>query len=373
MRRFPPPRSDARRASPAPSSGRKKQPRIALPRGKPPRSWPLAANGVARCAAAPGRAPKSPPSMRGKGRGLDGHALGIRIAPAHAGNACSDRLFLFLDRITPAHAGNCPVLRNPGRNAAPRITPARAGKRRPSHVYSQPFWDHPRPCGEKLSTKDFIAPPSGSPPRMREKVEDKVREYKAQRITPAYAGKSATTTWARTVGGDHPRVCGEKLEPVYQVAAVPGSPPRVRGKVEGSGYENSASRITPACAGKSQGYRSPVSAGQDHPRVCGEKRSPSAILFRHHGSPPRVRGKGMAWAEAVISAGITPACAGKSPSLLGREALFQDHPRVCGEKRASPGRESATAGSPPRVRGKEFGGVFGREQYRITPACAGKR
>ena len=70
--------------------------------------------------------------------------------------------------------------------------------------------DHPRACGEKARVMTYGVPSVGSPPRMREKVEDKVREYKAQRITPAYAGKSATTTWARTVGRDHPRVCGEK-------------------------------------------------------------------------------------------------------------------------------------------------------------------
>ena len=95
--------------------------------GKPHRSRPLAANGAARCAAAPGRAPKSPPSMRGKGRGLDGHALGIRIAPAHAGNACSDRLFLFLDRIPPAYAGKR-MSRLPTTTSKP---------------------DYPRICGEK--------------------------------------------------------------------------------------------------------------------------------------------------------------------------------------------------------------------------------
>ena len=30
-------------------------------------------------------------------------------------------------------------------------------------------------------------------------------------ITPAYAGKSVTYTWAVGVREDHPRVCGEKL------------------------------------------------------------------------------------------------------------------------------------------------------------------
>ena len=196
MRRVPPPRSDARRASPS------------LPQG--------AKNSRARLSPAgsrlgPGRLQRAavPLPVRGKGRGLDGHALGIRIAPAHAGNACSDRLFLFLDRITPhtrgksalppdgnlslrstpAHAGNCPVLRNPGRNAAPRITPARAGKRRPSHVYSQPFWDHPCLCREKICYEAPEDEKNGSPPPMRGKAVHKGLYRPALRITPAHAGK----------------------------------------------------------------------------------------------------------------------------------------------------------------------------------------
>lgn len=113
MRRFPPPRSGVRRASPAPASGRKKQPRIALPAGS---------------RLGPGRLQRAavPLPVRGKGRGLDSHALGIRIPPAHAENACSDRLFLFLDRITPAYAGK--------KRPAPGRMPVAA--------------EHPRTCGE---------------------------------------------------------------------------------------------------------------------------------------------------------------------------------------------------------------------------------
>ena len=198
--------------------------------GKRPRSWPLAANGAARCAAAPGRAPKSPPSMRGKGRGLDGHALGIRIAPAHAGNACSDRLFLFLDRIPPAYAGK------------------RFGVRSPTKKKT----DHPRVCGKKVpcpqtetcrcgapphmrGTVLFCVipvgmPPHGSPPRMRGKGGRVMFTLSLSGITPAYAGKRSVTKPRRTKRTDHPRPCGEKLSTKDFIAPPSGSPPRVRGK-----------------------------------------------------------------------------------------------------------------------------------------------
>ena len=218
MRRVLPPRSEVRRASPS------------LPQG--------AKNSRARLSPAgsrlgPGRLQRAavPLPVRGKGRGLDGHALGIRIAPAHAGNACSDRLFLFLDRITPAYAGkrfgmrsptkkkkritpayagNCPVLRNPGRNAAPRITPARAGKRRPSHVYSHPFWEHPCLCTEKICYEAPEDEKNGSPPRMRGKAVHKGLYRPALRITPACAGKSSIVPSSVLRRRDHPRLCGEK-------------------------------------------------------------------------------------------------------------------------------------------------------------------
>lgn len=160
------------------------------PRGKPPRSWPLAANGAARCAAAPGRAPTSPLPVREKGRGLDGHALGIRIAPAHAGNACSDRLFLFLDRITPAYAGKRFGMRPPTKkkNGSP-----------------------PRMRGTVLFCVIPVGmPPHGSPPPVRGKGGRVTFTLILSGSTPAYARKRSATKPRRTKRTDHPRPCGEK-------------------------------------------------------------------------------------------------------------------------------------------------------------------
>ena len=214
-------------------------------------------------------------------------------------------------RSTPAHAGNCSVLRKPGRNAAPRITPARAGKRRPSHVYSQPFWDHPCLCTEKICYEAPEDEKNGSPPPMRGKVSIDITTISSYRITPAHARKSPQCQTMRSKGQDHPRVCGEKLEPVYQVAAVLGSPPPVRGKAPCGRFPAAPGRITPACAGKSQLLAGGVLGQLDHPRLCGEKHGFAEISFRRPGSPPPVRGKVDLLAHLVELVGITPACAGK--------------------------------------------------------------
>ena len=90
-----------------------------------------------------------------------------------------------------------------------------------------------------------------------------------------------------------------------------GSPPRVRGKALPDAEFHPSTGITPACAGKSENCNSSIGPHWDHPRVCGEKTSLLRKSFRPMGSPPRVRGKGTLYTDAIRSQRITPACAGK--------------------------------------------------------------
>ena len=175
----------------------------------------------------------------------------------------------------------------------------------------------------------------------------------AFRITPACAGKSAPLTASTFWLWDHPRVCGEKKNSIYAMGLNTGSPPRVRGKGSSRGTCSPLDRITPACAGKSSVHTRRSGTNGDHPRVCGEKLLEQTRHFRLLGSPPRVRGKDHKAQVAAIGAGITPACAGKSPRCGSGLHGSRDHPRVCGEK--PPAAESINTmwGSPPRVRGKD--------------------
>lgn len=230
MRRFLPPRSDARCASPLPSAGRKKQPREAhsAESGLGPGRLQRTARRVARqhrgarqCHPCPcGErvadsmvtllAYGSPPPMRGMPARTAFFCSSIGSPPRMRGKSSLPPDGNLSLRSTPAHAGNCPVLRNPGRNAAPRITPARAGKRRPSHVYSQPFWDHPCLCREKICYEAPEDEKNGSPPPVRGKVLPRKCIAISSRITPACAGKRPPTNAAHAGKKDHPRLCGEK-------------------------------------------------------------------------------------------------------------------------------------------------------------------
>ena len=196
-----------------------------------------------------------------------------------------------------------------------RITPACAGKRGGRTVSFFLIRDHPRVCGEKARTLIAWEEPQGSPPRVRGKESNAKTGQKARRITPACAGKRATPSKNPHPGGDHPRVCGEKYTCAAVRACRLGSPPRVRGKVARRGLAFSGFGITPACAGKRASSFHSMLTRWDHPRVCGEKQLGKNATDYTLGSPPRVRGKVSVDEVNVFHGGITPACAGKSCSL----------------------------------------------------------
>ena len=86
---------------------------------------------------------------------------------------------------------------------------------------------------------------------MRGKVVLKTGELTRPGITPAYAGKSYRQTFVTHCGQDHPRVCGEKVHANLPGDGQLGSPPRMRGKDVPGMILKTGERITPAYAGKS--------------------------------------------------------------------------------------------------------------------------
>ena len=131
------------------------------------------------------------------------------------------------------------------------ITPAYAGKSKTSAVGCPGCRDHPRACGEKFNLKEMSKTLLGSPPRMRGIGVVDVLVSEPLGITPACAGKSGCSWamyWRRW---DHPRVCGEKLSTTSTDIHPAGSPPRVRGKGAFMPSCTPTRGITPACAGKS--------------------------------------------------------------------------------------------------------------------------
>ena len=168
-------------------------------------------------------------------------------------------------------------------------------------------------------------------------------------------------------------MCGEKLAAMLPVSARRGSPPHVRGKVCGYAGKLCRNGITPACAGKRCGDKVKHCFHEDHPRACGEKIRKKRQANCTMGSPPHMRGKAVQVILVHVKEGITPEHAGKSCSAVVYSVCKEDHPRMCGEKKSRPGKAGELLGSPPHVRGKVSSSVVSPVSMRITPAHAGKR
>ena len=275
-----------------------------------------------------------PPRMRGKGECMSYFAAAKRITPAHAGKS---RYHLRHTDRSEDHPRTCreKVLKLATIETADGITPAYAGKRRLPEPDRARRWDHPRVCGEKDGKTGEELDAEGSPPRMRGKGQTLLADDTWVGITPAHAGKSRVGLRRVSVPADHPRACGEKSRLAGCTPWAEGSPPRMRGKALFVVGQLFGMGITPAYAGKSLLHHSAGIQSQDHPRVCGEKCCACTAGSPRTGSPPRMRGKVEGKPEPDIRGRITPAYAGKSCMERAMGIEQQDHPRVCGEKCSS--------------------------------------
>ena len=216
-------------------------------------------------------------------------------------------------------------------------------------------------------------PLSGSPPRMRGKAVLASTTLYRSGITPAYAGKRDLVISGSGDIEDHPRVCGEKMQPPTPSSGGMGSPPRMRGKVYKITPPWFSIRITPAYAGKRAWFSYCGCQDRDHPRVCGEKALSTFSSRKNSGSPPRMRGKVLCGRSSAGRHGITPAYAEKRGRTIRVNRTVKDYPRVCGEKMVSMIPHRRSRGSPPRMRGKVCIFFLVTLSFGITPAYAGKR
>ncbi len=152
---------------------------------------------------------------------------------------------------------------------------------------------------------------------------------------------------------------------------VAGSSPHVRGAQQSEHAGRVDRGIIPACAGstvKSKTYRHQE---RDHPRMCGEHRASAAHVRLRLGSSPHVRGAQIKLTEQRPRLGIIPACAGSTAKRLFPNFIPRDHPRMCGEHQVLRHYSSSSLGSSPHVRGAHSGRMVYYRSNGIIPACAG--
>ena len=151
---------------------------------------------------------------------------------------------------------------------------------------------------------------------------------------------------------DHPRLCGEKRAEPLMYLIVTGSPPPMRGKAKPVVFTINILGITPAYAGKRKRKPNGMLQSKDHPRLCGEKVTAGSSWFRLAGSPPPMRGKEGGKLCAIIMPRITPAYAGKRRISVGYLRFCGDHPRLCGEKSTPSASDSSPVRITPAYAGK---------------------
>ena len=213
-----------------------------------------------------------------------------------------------------------------------RITPAYAGKRTTTTATTRRRSDHPRVRGEEDTMVPSAARRTGSPPRTRGRGVDPRQDLHPVRITPAYAGKRSVTSATSSPTSDHPRVRGEEGRTRTRRPGLVGSPPRTRGRADWYLSTTTDPWITPAYAGKRASTPSSSVAAADHPRVRGEEAIERAEEIGLYGSPPRTRGRGGSSKTTTAAYRITPAYAGKRWPGRRRAPPPPDHPRVRGEE-----------------------------------------
>ena len=192
----------------------------------------------------------------------------------------------------------------------------------------------------------------GSPPHARGRRYRGCRRSVASRITPACAGKTKKISDYLLYKWDHPRMRGEDVRPRNADGGDDGSPPHARGRLSSRKLQTFSGGITPACAGK-------TGLGPDAEAYIG-------------GSPPHARGRHRPLPYGQPRFGITPACAGKTATSAEDTHGSTDHPRMRGEDSTMPRLPTSVGGSPPHARGRHSYDATTDMRVRITPACAGK-
>ena len=167
-------------------------------------------------------------------------------------------------------------------------------------------------------------------------------------------------------------MCGENEGEQREHLAFGGSSPRVRGKLLATSLGTKSAGLIPACAGKTCLPAARARPRRAHPRVCGENIPAVIAGCSFAGSSPRVRGKRRVLILAAGASGLIPACAGKTRCFPWRHLRPWAHPRVCGENARVNQVNLRREGSSPRVRGKRAAQQKTPDLQRLIPACAGK-
>ena len=170
----------------------------------------------------------------------------------------------------------------------------------------------------------------------------------------------------------HPRSRGENSASALAFSRPHGSSPLTRGKLPRELVDVLSEGLIPAHAGKTPPRASACRRSRAHPRSRGENWNAMRKRSKGAGSSPLTRGKRSVTVPVNITARLIPAHAGKTLFPPFRSATRAAHPRSRGENVQVTGAALDPKGSSPLTRGKRRPGGAPLRPCRLIPAHAGK-
>ena len=192
----------------------------------------------------------------------------------------------------------------------------------------------------------------GSSPLTRGKPVELRAARNGQRLIPAHAGKTTSTSREGNSPRAHPRSRGENGCAANRATPKRGSSPLTRGKLLHEHVRALFGGFIPAHAGKTRmrGRRSCTCPA--HPRSRGENVYQVNGKTIPAGSSPLTRGKRVIFKDEVAEMGLIPAHAGKTCYTNYESEWAAAHPRSRGENRFASKSDNVQSGSSPLTRGK---------------------
>jgi len=191
------------------------------------------------------------------------------------------------------------------------------------------------------------------------------------RFIPAWAGNGPGHNHRQAGKAVHPRVGGERPSPSPLHFPPTGSSPRGRGTVKDVPGRDAPERFIPAWAGNGSGPKMMTSNCPVHPRVGGERGTARTPTCRSRGSSPRGRGTGPADRHERPVSRFIPAWAGNGARWNYHARTRPVHPRVGGERIDCIVPSVTPCGSSPRGRGTAVIAGINQRIVRFIPAWAG--
>ncbi len=265
------------------------------------------------------------------------------------GTPCPNGCQVLLTRFIPSYAGNAA-------NTRPTVSPTPV---------------HPRMRGERTVAVMIRSAPYGSSPHARGTLlylGNSLAEYRGILACTGNASPTAGTSWTSSV---HPRIRGERGYWRISAEKSGGSSPHMRGTPGHAPVHGLHLRFIPACAGNAWPATCSWITWPVHPRMRGERFTPSVTSARYVGSSPHARGTLHSIATRHPPTRFIPACAGNAASALPPHRAAPVHPRMRGERTARIFPRAYARGSSPHARGTPDVRHLGTVKTRFIPACAG--